>query len=359
MNISEDLRTVPVEGFPLALLAVTLTLLVLVIFAVAVRMFVVIYSGTIGLDDYLITLGAIIKCSMAGLTYRGVTVGIGTFNKNLNDWLSVQASKIYTIWILVYLCAMVMIKTSICITLLRILPHGPRKSLTNTLRLCTWTLIGLTCAAWCVSFIGILTLCRPIQASWDKSLVATGKAQCGSQEALIGISQTVTATGIITDFGCTILPGIMLWKSPMGQSFKIQILFLLSVASVACVATIARAPYITRYANPHDDLLYYIGYMVLFSNIETGVGLVASSLPALRRMKHMLKGPAVTKQPSEVEIDQSKGSVAFVTIGGTAVNSGGRSVASPSRKVFSKPTIRGRANETGEDVDGQGWERLG
>lgn len=59
MNISEDLRTVPVEGFPLALLAVTLTLLVLVIFAVAVRMFVVIYSGTIGLDDYLITLGAV------------------------------------------------------------------------------------------------------------------------------------------------------------------------------------------------------------------------------------------------------------------------------------------------------------
>lgn len=64
-------------------------------------------------------------------------------------------------------------------------------------------------------------------------------------------ARRVTVTSIINDFGCTILPDVMLCKSPTGQSNKIQILFLFSVASVACVAAIARAAtYISRHANP-------------------------------------------------------------------------------------------------------------
>ncbi|EHA45955.1 hypothetical protein MGG_17895 [Pyricularia oryzae 70-15] len=64
-------------------------------------------------------------------------------------------------------------------------------------------------------------------------------------------ARRVTVTSIITDFGCTILPGVMLCRSPTGQSNKIHSSFLFSVASVACVAAITRAAtYISRYANP-------------------------------------------------------------------------------------------------------------
>lgn len=51
----------------------------------------------------------------------------------------------------------------------------------------------------------------------------------------------------------------------------------------ASIATIIRAPYFARYANPEDNLSYWCGFMVLFSNIEMGIGLFASSLPSVRR----------------------------------------------------------------------------
>lgn len=59
----------------------------------------------------------------------------------------------------------------------------------------------------------------------------------------------------------------------------------------ASVATIVRAPYFARYASPEDDLSYWCGYMLLYSNIEMGIGLFASSLPAVRRLYRLVFKP--------------------------------------------------------------------
>lgn len=71
-----------------------------------------------------------------------------------------------------------------------------------------------------------------MRASWDKSLVAEGKAKCGSTSNLVGISQTVTVASILTDIGCTVLPGILMLKSNMVKSSKLEVFTLLSIASV-------------------------------------------------------------------------------------------------------------------------------
>lgn len=154
-------------------------------------------------------------------------VGIGTNNSGLNAWMQVEAEKYYVIWILVYLTGLVVIKWSICVTLSRILPPAHGK-----MRISVWCLMGLSLASWCVSFFGVLLLCRPVQATWDKTLIANGKGECGDSSHMVGISQTVTVASVLTDLGCTVLPGILMFKSNMMKSSKFEAFGLLSIASM-------------------------------------------------------------------------------------------------------------------------------
>lgn len=154
-------------------------------------------------------------------------MGVGTKNSGLNAWMEVQTEKWYTIWILAYLTGMVVIKSSICVTLARILPPTQVRMRTSV-----WCLMSLSWIAWCVSFFGVLLLCRPVEASWDKTIIAEGKGECGSTSNLVGISQTVTVASVLTDVGCTVLPAILMFNSNMVKSSKFEVFALLSIASV-------------------------------------------------------------------------------------------------------------------------------
>lgn len=132
------------------------------------------------------------------------------------------------------------------------------------------------------------------------------------------------------------------------------------------MATIARAPFLSHYADPNNDLMYYCGYMVLFPNVETGIGLFVFSLPSLRRAYlilikregadgsgHGSSGPSNTTQ---------HGNTGIVTIGGNGrimMSGGGNSKTKSSRvrNRFINPTELGQSEA---HVDGGGdWERLG
>lgn len=130
-------------------------------------------------------------------------------------------------WIIAYLLAMVTLKTAVCVTLLRILPRSQTK-----MRLSVWVLLGICWSAWAVDFMAVLLLCQPVEAAWDPSFVAEGRGRCGPQEVLIVVSHLLTAASVVTDIGCTVLPGIMLWKTQMHKTSKLEIFALLSIASV-------------------------------------------------------------------------------------------------------------------------------
>lgn len=122
---------------------------------------------------------------------------------------------------------MVALKMLVCTTLLRILPSSM-----TAFRACVWALIFVSWAAWCVSFLGVLLLCRPVEASWRPSLVAEGKAKCGGQDVMVAISQTVTVVSVLTDTACALLPGIMLWKTQIAKTSKLEVFALVSIASM-------------------------------------------------------------------------------------------------------------------------------
>jgi hypothetical protein len=184
-----------------------------------------------------------------GLAIYGAHVGIGTVNSKHNAWMTMEAPKIFTIWILVYVVSLATIKSSICVTLLRIGKTKP------SMRIAVWSLLAITWASFIVTFVGVLLFCRPIEANWDTSLILSGQGSCASMEVMIGLSHTATASTIVTDLACVVLPGIMLWDIQMKRKAKLGVFALLSFASLASIMTICRAPYINHYKYPLDNLM--------------------------------------------------------------------------------------------------------
>ncbi|KAH6656058.1 hypothetical protein BKA67DRAFT_254673 [Truncatella angustata] len=343
-EVDPNARYVPLEGLSMAIVVVSSICLVFSVAAVALRTYARLQDRLYGIDDSLVAFGTVAYVADVGLAIYGAHIGIGTMNSKHNAWMSMEGSKVLTIWILIYVVSLATIKSSICVTMLRI---GNTKS---SIRIAVWVLLAITWASFSVTFVGVLLFCRPIAANWDTSLILEGKGTCASMDVMIALSQTATASTIVTDAACVALPAIMLWDMQMARRAKIGVFLLLSFASLASITTICRAPYISHYANPLDNLLFWVGHIVLFSNIETAIGCVASSVPTIRLfyVRSRTPDPSSAKSPTPVN-----GSKSLVTYGSEPLQ---KKAPSKQRGLFRNPTDQGLSFAT---VHAKGdWKRL-
>ncbi|KAI0886610.1 uncharacterized protein GGS22DRAFT_199015 [Annulohypoxylon maeteangense] len=287
-------------------------------------------------DDGTMFAALIIYNVTIGLGCRSVYLGLGTHRADLTEYQEREARKFLAIWLPFYAACLVLVKGSICITMLR---------LTQTMkytRWCIYLLLWLCICAFIISITGSASSCRPFAANWDLRLIAEGKGSCSPITAVLGISYTSTAITIATDIACAILPGIILWKTQLRLRVKLSVGILLSFGSFASVCTMVRVPYVKYYMD--DDLIYWLANLVLWSNIETAVGLIAGSVPILQKliMRHFRKyNPSPTPN-----------SVGLVTFGSAPIKS-------RNRRVFSNPTDIGFSVTTVQtNHHPHDWERL-
>lgn len=130
------------------------------------------------------------------------------------------------VWMMLYVGALCLVKTSICITTLRIATNMPKLSIA------VYALLGLIIATFLTTFIGILLLCRPVEANWDQSIILEGRGECSPVTAMLGLSYMSTASTIATDLACAVLPAVVLWNTQMKRSMKIIVAILLSFGSL-------------------------------------------------------------------------------------------------------------------------------
>lgn len=134
--------------------------------------------------------------------------------------------KYYIIWILTYVLALATVKSSICITILRI------ASTRINLRLTVYVLLAITWASFFITFIGTLTYCRPVRAIWTPTLIISGEGTCAPVDTFVVIGHVATVSTIVTDLALVVVPAIMLWNTQMKKQAKLQAFGLLSFASV-------------------------------------------------------------------------------------------------------------------------------
>jgi hypothetical protein len=151
---------------------------------------------------------------------------LGRLNEHLNPWQQSEAMKYYVIWILTYVVGLATIKSSICITIMRI------ASMKINLRITVYVLLSITWASFFITFIGTLLYCSPTRAMWTPSLVIEGKGSCAPVDTFIIIAHTSTVTTIVTDLALVVVPAVILWNTQMKKQAKLQAFGLLSFASV-------------------------------------------------------------------------------------------------------------------------------
>ncbi|POS71963.1 hypothetical protein DHEL01_v209642 [Diaporthe helianthi] len=330
--VEDNARTVALNGLSLTIFIVSLVCLCLSLLSVGLRTYIRVFDNVFGLDDGLILAGIIIYTVDVALACYGTTVGLGTRDADLNMWLSVEGKKYLMLWMMVYVIGLAAIKSSICVTLFRVAAAN------NAFKIAIYVLLGLTITTFVVTIGGILLLCTPVSANWD------GQGQCAGMRSMVALSYTSTASTILTDLSLAILPGIMVMGTPMKLLQKLSVVGLLSFGSVASLTTMARAPFIQHYWTPLDNLNYWTGYIVLLSNCESAIGLIASSIPSINKFIYR-KTTLAHKPPQGIKPDRKS----LVTFGSAPVRPKG------SGKRFMNPTDQGTSFAS---VHARDWARL-
>ncbi|UPK97022.1 hypothetical protein LCI18_007957 [Fusarium solani-melongenae] len=252
MAASPDVTSITPQGLGLVLI-VTLFLTPPSTIVVALRCGIRLKHGVFSKDDVLMLVGWMLFMVVGGVISKGCHYGLGAKDERLNEYL-VEKSKLH-IWLLqtFHCSSLVFIKASICVTLLRI-------AVIKTHRIITW----VTLTASCIS---------TLIANWDKSA-----GICSPPIVITSLSYLVSAVAVATDWICAILPGFMLYKAQIKMATKVSISIILGLGVLASIATIVRLPYIKFYADPTD-------YPCRSSSVfESGTGIIAGSLPSLRRL---------------------------------------------------------------------------
>ncbi|KAF5685905.1 integral membrane protein PTH11 [Fusarium denticulatum] len=144
-------------------------------------------------------------------------------------------------------------------------------------RVVAWMTLAMAVICAMIVFIGLFVLCKPLSATWN------GDGKCSPPSALAILACFVSASSILTDIICAALPALMLYKAQMKLATKVSISMVLGLGALASVATIIRMPFVLFYFHPNPDYLYRHCHVSLWSTIEAGIGIIAGSLPALRK----------------------------------------------------------------------------
>ncbi|VUC23426.1 unnamed protein product [Clonostachys rosea] len=256
------------QGPGLTLLSVSITFLVLAWVFVALRFVIRYRKRCIGADDWLMAAGLVLFTIQCVTTIEAAYNGVGARDSRLTPELNQQGRKWFLLFQLFYVTSTVPIKASICVMLIRITPF------TIYQRILYGIMAFSTLSALIVD-IAFLTRCQPISATWNPM---AGK--CANQSVVTSISYFISASTIVTDWSCSILPIFILRHARMPRRMKASIGIILALGAVASTANIVRLKYVLAYEDT-VDYLYGIADIATWSMVESGTGIVAGSLPAL------------------------------------------------------------------------------
>ncbi|RBQ79423.1 hypothetical protein FVER14953_21207 [Fusarium verticillioides] len=300
--------TVEPRGLGLAQLITSIIFGILTTVVVFLRTFIRVKNRVFGADDMLMVIGyvgfttgistvtvqlissrKILFMILVGVSSQGAYYGAGQRDAVLPEGIYPRGRFYVWLFQIFYCASLVFIKASICDALLRI-------AVIPWHRVVAWMTLAMAVICAMIVFIGLFVLCKPLSATWN------GDGKCSPPSVLAILACFVSASSILTDIICAALPALMLYKAQMKLATKVSISMVLGLGALASVATIIRMPFVLFYFHPNPDYLcglflplkqfnLYVSdkaqdrhcHVALWSTIEAGIGIIAGSLPALRK----------------------------------------------------------------------------
>ncbi|CZR56511.1 uncharacterized protein PAC_06400 [Phialocephala subalpina] len=189
-----------------------------------------------------------------------------------------------------YVLVAVLVKFIVGLFLLRICSHQRWQRIT------IYTLLGVL-ALFNAFYIFIVILqCTPVEFYWFRYQVNSPvHGTCNKTKLAIIPTYISLLLNVVSDFTLALLPVSFVWKSKMEIRTKVSVVGVLALGSIASLATAARIPYAKQLlSNP--DYLYNFTDLAIWSTVEIGLGLSASSLATLKPLFRKLKILASTQR---------------------------------------------------------------
>ncbi|KAF4304622.1 putative cation-transporting ATPase 4 protein [Botryosphaeria dothidea] len=287
--------TIAPTGPGLTLELLSITLLVFSWVVVAGRLWVRKSIRAVGTDDWLMVSGLIFFTLACQATISAAYNGVGTHAIHLDDYYDHEGRKWFMFFQIFYVASTVPIKSAICIALLRITKERKYRYPLNGI-------MALASVAAITTIVTVLAQCRPIAATWDKRL-----GTCDNPKVITNVSYFISSVSIVTDWTCAILPVFILWNIQLRFRIKASVAAILALGVIASSATLVRLRYLLNYNNP-NDYLYGLAKIAAWSIIESGTGIIAGSLPALKPLLRHIPFLA-----SEADDDNDEGDDRLIT----------------------------------------------
>lgn len=221
-----------------------------------------------------------------GVVAWGTTVGIGTPDSiiNQNPKIFLQAAKVIYWLNVTYLLAIGFIKASICSTLLRINTGSSQRGVNWAL----WLIMVSIVLSTLGELITFLVRCDP-------------SGGCKDPNQTIAILQWIgVAVFIALDLALAIVPVFIIRGLKMKKSLKLSTGLILGLGGIACLGAILRIPsQLEAVGKDGKNELYKLGSFVLWSEIETGLGIIASCLPMLRKLLRSFDAEKLSAVPGK------------------------------------------------------------
>ncbi|CAF3495999.1 hypothetical protein SNK03_005806 [Fusarium graminearum] len=290
----------------------------------------------LGIEDYLAALATLLFIPAIVFSILTTRYGVGSHDVNIPSPLYlVKATQYQTYWEVLYFISSTIIKCAIGLTCVRI---DVRRRITIPIYINMGIMIIITILALAYVFAN----CTPFAATWNPAL-----GSCQKEISLQLVSYIVSAIQMATDWACAIIPCFIVAELQMSRRRKVSAIAILGLGVFASVATCVRMPYLKYYdvAKYPKETAYHLAVISITSNVECCLGMIACSLPPLRKLFKFYYGSShegnyeITGE-SDHGLSNSNGGIRLDSVGGR------RGTFHASAKPDTK---RSRDNETDDD----------
>lgn len=231
------------------------------------------------LDDWLMLIAQGIFTVSCAFILEGVKEGLGRHNEAIkDDAAEVNALKWQALATATYVLDMMFIKLSIGVFLLRL-------SVKPVYTWIIWISLAVITIWSTVIFFWNMFQCSPVEKQWDFRI--TG-GHCVSADQIVSAAYAISAMTIVSDWLYAILPIPMLWTVKMTKTAKATVIVILGLGIFASIATLVRLRFLADLTDT-DDILFAGTDAMVWTLIEPGVAIIASSLATIRPLLRAMK----------------------------------------------------------------------
>ncbi|RGP74629.1 integral membrane [Fusarium sporotrichioides] len=245
-------------------------------------------------EDYSMTIGVAAACVDFGFLIPQMFTQPTLITEEQRIWTRKYSFLAIPVWGV----AMMFIKVSIAMMMLRIQP--------NILwwRIFCISIISVLLAYGVANTVFILLQCRPLEASWDASVLQmVDGASCLPRTGILIMSNLGAGINIATDILLSLAPTLFLWKLKRPIKEKILVGALMGLGIFASITSIVKATLVKEFGGPTEDPWALLNAIATWTALEQILIMIASSAPflkplvqsALHRMGWTLSGTSAAR----------------------------------------------------------------